>query len=406
MQPTETIIHRAARRNIPVLALAQMLGASGGPIIIALGGLIGQGLAPTPLLFTLPVFAYTLAMAIGTLPAAILMRRWGRRRAYLLGALLGVTGGAVASAALFVSSFWLFCVGTFGAGLYASYVQSYRFAGTDGVPRESQARAISWIMVGGLLAAVIGPQLVIFTRDLAPAVPFAGAFISQTTLAFLAMLVLTRLEVVDQLRASTQVTDAGRSVGEFLRCPRYMLAVATGVVSYALMNLLMTAAPMAMVGCGLSIDDATLGIQWHALAMFAPSFLTGRLIDRFGAERIAAVGLLFIGGSAVVGLFGLEAGNFWGALILIGIGWNFGFIGATTMLAGTHRPEERARAQGLNDFLVFGAVALASLLSGPILDTSGWSTINAAVFPVVALVLVPLLWSVRQNSHKSHETPL
>lgn len=398
MQLTETTIDRVARRNIPVLTLAQMLGASGGPIIIALGGLIGQRLAPSPLLFTLPVFAYTLAMAIGTLPAAKLMSRWGRRQAYLLGALLGVIGGAVASAALFLNSFWLFCFGTFGAGLYASYVQSYRFAGTDGIPRENQARAISWIMVGGLMAAVIGPQLVIFTRDLAPAVPFVGAFLSQTTLALLAMLVLTRLGAVDRPRAPIGADDAGRSIAEFLRNARYLLAVATGVVSYALMNLLMTAAPMAMVGCGISIDDATLGIQWHALAMFAPSFLTGRLIDRFGAERIAAVGLLFIAGSATVGLVGLEVRHFWGTLILIGIGWNLGFIGATTMLAGTHRPEERTRAQGLNDFLVFGTVALASLFSGPILNTSGWSTINTAVFPVVALVLVPLLWSVRKNT--------
>lgn len=397
MQLTETTIDRAARHNIPVLTLAQMLGASGGPIIIALGGLIGQRLAPSPLLYTLPVFAYTLAMAVGTLPAAKLMRRWGRRQAYLLGALLGVSGGAVASAALFLNSFWLFCFGTFGAGLYASYVQSYRFAGTDGVPREGQARAISWIMVGGLLAAVIGPQLVIFTRDLAPAVPFAGAFLSQTALALLAMLVLTRLEAVDRPRTATRANDAGRSAGELLRSPRYILAVATGVVSYALMNLLMTAAPMAMVGCGISIDDATLGIQWHALAMFAPSFVTGRLIDRFGAERVAAVGLVLIAGSAAVGLFGLEVRHFWGTLILIGIGWNLGFIGATTMLACSHRPEERTRAQGLNDFLVFGAVALASLFSGPILNTSGWSTINTAVFPVVALVLVPLLWSVRKN---------
>lgn len=398
MHVTETSLQGAARRNISVLTLAQALGASGGPIIIALGGLIGQSLAPSPLLFTLPVFAYTLAMAIGTLPAAAFMRLWGRRKAYLLGALLGVTGGGVASAALFFDSFWLFCLGTFGAGLYASYVQSYRFAGTDGIPRHSQARAISWIMVGGLLAAVIGPQLVIFTRDLAPAVPFAGAFISQTGLAMLAMLVLTRLESVDHPRTPTQATHGGRSTAEFLRSPRYVLAVATGVASYALMNLLMTAAPMAMVGCGLSIDDATLGIQWHALAMFAPSFLTGRLIDRFGAERIAAIGLLFIAASAVVGLVGLAVVNFWGALVLIGVGWNFGFVGATTMLADTHRPEERTRAQGLNDFLVFGGVALASLLSGPILDTSGWSTINAAVFPIVSLVLVPLLWRIRKKS--------
>lgn len=163
------------------------------------------------------------------------------------------------------------------------------------------------------------------------------------------------------------------------------------------MNLMMTAAPMAMVGCGISIDDATVGIQWHAFAMFSPRFVTGRLIERLGAERVAAVGLLMIGGSAVVALFGIEVGHFWGSLILLGIGWNFGFISATTMLAGTHRPEERTRAQGLNDFLVFGSVALASLSSGPVLNTSGWNMLNSLVFPFVALVLVLLLWSVRSG---------
>ncbi|EYR83771.1 MFS transporter [Shinella sp. DD12] len=398
MQSGEASSESTARRNIPVLTIAQMLGASGGPIIIALGGLIGQSLAPSPFLFTLPVFTYTLAMALGTLPAAWLMRRWGRPCAYLIGASIGVIGGTIATLALFMSSFWLFCLGTFGAGFYASYVQSYRFAGTDGVPRERHARAISWIMVGGLLAAILGPQLVILTRDMAPGVPFAGAFASQTILAALAILVLTRLRPVESHSVVSQTDGEVRSTGAFLRTPRYMLAVATGIVSYALMNLMMTAAPMAMVGCGISIDDATLGIQWHALAMFAPSFLTGRLIERFGAERVAAVGLLLIGGAAVVALFGLEVGHFWGSLILLGIGWNFGFIGATAMLASTHQLEERTRAQGLNDFLVFGSVAIASLSSGPVLNSSGWALLNTLVFPIVALVLVPLLWSWRRNT--------
>ncbi|MFK0206389.1 MFS transporter [Agrobacterium sp. NPDC090283] len=391
MQATHETTGRAARRNVAVLTLAQMLGASGGPIIIALGGMIGQRLAPSPVLFTLPVFAYTFAMALGTLPAAFLMRRLGRPRAYLIGASIGVLGGGIASIALYRADFWLFCFGCFGAGLYASYVQSYRFAGTDGVPKERQPRAISWIMIGGLFAAVIGPQLVILTRNLAPEVPFAGAFVSQTGLAVLAILVLSQLRAVDHDVTPVQARDRGRTVGAFLRSPRYLLAVATGVVSYALMNLMMTAAPMAMVGCGISIDDATLGIQWHALSMFAPSFATGHLIQRFKAERVAAFGLLLIAAAAIVGLLGLQVAHFWGSLILLGIGWNFGFIGATSMLAGTHQPGERSRAQGLNDFLVFGSVALASLSSGPILSTSGWSGLNSLAFPVIALILVPLL---------------
>ena len=390
---------RATRRNIAVLTVAQTLGASGGPIIIALGGLIGQSLAPSPALFTLPVFAYTLAMALGTLPAAGLMSRIGRPRAYMIGATLGAAGGLISTAGLFLANFWIFSFGTFLAGLYQSYVQSYRFAATDGVAPNRRARAVSWVMLGGLMAAVIGPQLVILTRNMAEGVPFAGAFATQGLLAAIAIVVLTHLRPVETLPGKSQATAGEqRTVAHFLREPRYLLAVATGLVSYAMMNLLMTAAPIAMVGCGISIDDATLGIQWHALAMFGPSFFTGRLIERFGAERIAALGLILIAASAAIALRGLEIPDFWGSLIVLGLGWNFGFIGATAMLAKAYHPGERTIAQGLNDFLVFGSVALASLTSGPAMSFSGWGLINMLVFPVVAIVLVPLLWSLARGS--------
>lgn len=393
----------ATRRNIAVLTAAQTLGASGGPIIIALGGLIGQSLAPSPALFTLPVFAYTLAMALGTLPAAGLMSRIGRPRAYMIGATLGAAGGLIATTGLFLANFWIFSFGTFLAGFYQSYVQSYRFAATDGVPPNRRARAVSWVMLGGLMAAVIGPQLVILTRNMAEGVPFAGAFATQGLLATIAIVVLTQLRPVETHPAKSEAKEIEqRTVAHFLREPRYLLAVATGVVSYALMNLLMTAAPIAMVGCGISIDDATLGIQWHALAMFGPSLVTGRLIERFGAERIAALGLILIAASAAIALRGLEIPDFWGSLIVLGLGWNFGFIGATAMLAKAYHPGERTIAQGLNDFLVFGSVAFASLSSGPAMSFSGWGLINMIVFPVVAIVLVPLLWSLARASRTTH----
>ena len=379
-----------ARRNVRLLTIAQALGGAGPPIIISLGGLVGQALAPIPALVTLPVSVYNLGLALGTLPAAYLMRRFGRRSAYLIGAAFGAAGGLLAAAGIFAAAFLLFCLGTFIAGFYGSYVQSYRFAATEGVSGSLRAKAISSVMVGGLFAAIIGPQLVIWTRDAIPAAPFAGSFLSQVGLAVLALPVLILLRTPSVAAGSAQT--GGRPLSAILLTPRYMLAVATGVVSYGLMTFVMTASPVAMVGHGHSVDNAALGIQWHVLAMFAPSFFTGALITRFGKERVAAVGLLLIAASGAVALSGLHILHFWAALILLGVGWNFGFIGATAMIADSHAPEERGKAQGANDFMVFGVVACASFFSGNLLHASGWEAINWLIFPAVALILVPLLW--------------
>jgi MFS family permease len=379
-----------AWRNIRLLTVAQALGGAGPPIIVSLGGLVGHQLSPDPTLITLPVSLYNLGLALGTLPAAYLMRRLGRRNAYLLGAGFGAMGGALAATGVFIASFLVFCLGTFTAGFYAAYVQSYRFAAADGVTGSLRARAISWVMVGGLFAAIIGPQLVIWTREAIPAAPFAGSFLSQVALALIALPVLLLLRVPDP--ATGHAGSGGRPLRAILAQPRFMLAVASGVVSYGLMTFVMTAAPVAMVGHGHSVDMAALGIQWHILAMFAPSFVTGRLIQRFGKERIVATGLMLLGTSAMVALSGLQIGHFWAALVLLGIGWNFGFIGATTMVTDCYTPAERSKAQGANDFMVFGVVAGASFFSGNLLHASGWAAINWLVFPAIALVLVPLLW--------------
>ncbi|WP_435656742.1 MFS transporter [Brucella pituitosa] len=380
-----------ARRNIFVLTAAQALGAASPPIIISLGGLVGQQLSSDPALVTLPVSLFSLGLALGTLPAAFIMRAFGRRNGYLLGAGFGMTAGLVAAFGIFTSSFIIFCLGTFIAGFYAAYVQSYRFAATDAATGALKARAISWVMVGGLIAAIIGPQLVIWTRDALPDTPYAGSFISQAALALLAIPVLLLFRSPKAAKAAN-TGDGGRSLKEILLSPRYILAVASGVVSYGLMTFVMTAAPIAMVGHGHSVDHAALGIQWHVLAMFAPSFFTGLLITRFGKERVTAVGLLIIALSAIVALSGLDLTHFWISLILLGIGWNFGFIGATAMVAECHTPEERGKAQGANDFLVFGTVACASFFAGSLLHSSGWQTINWLIFPAVALILVPLVW--------------
>lgn len=388
--------HGTASRNIWILTAAQSLGGANSPIVISLGGLVGQQLSSDPASATLPVSLLNLGLAAGTLPAAAMMRRFGRRSGYLFGALLGVIAGLIATVGIIQSSFVLFCIGTFVAGFYSSYVQSYRFAATDGLTGADRDRAISRVMVGGLIAAVIGPQLVIWTREAFPGHSFAGSFLSQAALAGLAIPILLALRRPTASGATHPTALEARPLWRILSSPRYVLAVATGVVSYGLMTFVMTAAPMAMVGHGHSVDSAALGIQWHVLSMFGPSFFTGRLMARFGKERVAAVGLLLIGVSALIALGGLDIAHFWGSLILLGIGWNFGFIGATAMIADCHTPAERGKAQGLNDFLVFGTVACASFFAGSLLYSSGWGTINRLVLPAVALILVPLVWRAAQ----------
>jgi len=397
-QTIDTTETAGFRRNLTVLILAQSLGAASGPIVISLGGLVGQDLATDPALATLPVSIYNLGLALGTVPAAWIMRQYGRRSGYLLGAMIGVLSGLVAAGAISFGAFIFFCLGTFLAGLYASYVQSYRFAAADGREGADRGRAISWVMVGGLIAAIIGPQLVIATRDAVPGVPFAGSFLSQAALALIAFFVLTRLRGRQPAAtAETPSDDGGRTVLQLLASPKYMLGVAAGVVSYGLMSFVMTAAPLAMVGCGHSIDHAAWGIQWHVLAMFAPSLVTGKLIARFGKEKVTAAGLIIIGISGAVALTGLDLRHFFISLILLGVGWNFGFIGATAMVAAAHTKAERGRAQGLNDFAVFGTVAALSFFSGALMQASGWHLINLLMFPFIAIVLAPLVWQAARR---------
>lgn len=386
------------RRNIFILTAAQALGAASPPIIISLGGLVGQTLAPSPNLATLPVSVYSLGLAIGTLPAAFFMRRLGRRNAYLLGTLFGFASGLIATFGISAASFALFCLGTFTAGFYGAYVQSYRFAATDMATGDQRAKAISWVMVGGLIAAVIGPQLVIWTRDALPGSGFAGSFLSQAVLALLAIPVLFFLRAPKPSATTGSQVDGGRTAMQLLATPRFLISVIAGVVSYGLMTFVMTAAPIAMVGHGHSVDHAALGIQWHVLAMFAPSFFTGYLINWFGKEKVTAAGLLLIAVAGAVALSGLHLAHFWLSLIILGLGWNFGFIGATAMVADAHLPNERSRAQGTNDFMVFGVVAAASFFSGNLLHASGWQAINWLIFPAVAFVLVPLVWRAASSA--------
>ena len=382
-------------RNLSLLVAAQALGGASPPIIISLGGLWGRELSSNPSAAALPVSIYQLGLALSTLPAAWLMQRLGRRWAYVLGAVLGVVSGIIAAQGIAQSDFVTFCIGTALAGFYAACVQSYRFAAADAVGAPHlQAKAISRIMVGGLIAAIIGPQVVIWTRDALPATPFAGSFYSQAALAALALPILLLLRLPAPQKQA--IVGTARPLKAIAATPQFIEAAAAGVVSYGLMAFLMTAAPMAMVGCGHSVGEAALGIQWHVLAMFGPSFFTGRLIGRFGQRKITALGLVMIAASGLLALMGEGLSEFWGSLILLGVGWNFGFIGATAMLTACYTPAERTKVQALNDFLVFGTVAIASFGSGQLLHSVGWSGINIGMQPLVVIVLAIIAWQARK----------
>ena len=385
-----------AKHNAVVLAVAMALGGSSPAIVVSLGGLVGQALAWNKELATLPVSLLNLGLALGTIPAAMLMRKAGRRIGYIIGAGIGLAGGCLAAFGIASFSFTLFCLGTLIIGSYGSFNQSYRFAATDSASESFKPRAISWVMTGGLVAGVIGPQTVIWTRDAVQTAPFAGAFLAQATLALLSMVAISFLRPAPLSPTSTK--SAGRPLIEIVRQPRFIVAAVTGLVSYSLMTFIMTAAPLAMIGCGHSIGAAALGIQWHILAMFGPSFFTGRLIARFGKGKVTAVGLVLIALSAVIGLSGIGIAHFWTALIFLGIGWNFGFIGATALVTDCYRPEERAKVQAANDFLIFGSVAVASFSSGKLLSAGGWESVNWLVFPPVVVALVLLAWLQRTKA--------
>ncbi|MDP3409241.1 MFS transporter [Bosea sp. (in: a-proteobacteria)] len=378
-----------AKRNAVVLACAQALGGSSPPIVISLGGIVGSQLVTDQTFATVPVSLMQLGIAVGVIPAAMLMRRLGRRNGYLIGALIGAAAASIAAAGTSTRLFWLFCLGTFACGLYGAFVQSYRFAAADAATESFRPRAISWVMIGGIAAGVIGPQTVYWTRDLTPDAPFAASFLAQGCLALLAMLVILMLRAPPVAKAAM---TGGRPLPEIMRQPKFIASVTAGLVTYGLMSFLMTAAPLAMIGCGHSVGDAALGIQWHVLAMFGPSFFTGRLIARFGKAQVTMAGLVLTAMAAIIGLHGLTVAHFWTALVLLGIGWNFGFIGATALVTDCYRPEERVKVQAANDFLVFGSVAIASFSSGGLLHAGGWESVNWLVFPPVAVALVLVAW--------------
>lgn len=394
-----------AKRNVAVLVAAQAFLGAQMPLIFTVGGLAGQSLAANACLATLPISLIVLGSMLSATPLSAIMQRFGRRAGFFVGAIGGAAGGAVGAWGLYEGSFPLFLAGSFLTGIYMSAQGFYRFAAVDTASEEFRPKAISYVMAGGLISAVIGPQLVKATSQ-AFVIPFLGAYFAVIAINVVGALLFFLIDI-PKPAAPAKDAPRGRSRWELLTTPRIAVAVICAMVSYALMNLVMTSTPLAVVGCGYTEGNAADVVSAHVLAMFAPSFFTGHLIARFGVEKVMAAGLVILAGAGAVALQGVELENFFVALILLGLGWNFGFIGATTMLAGAHEPEERGRMQGLNDLLVFGGVTVASLASGGLMNCSGgspvegWTAVNIAMAPFLVLAGGALIWLVMRPS----ETP-
>src|SRR6195952_692134 len=371
-----------ARSNVLRLAAAQALTGATSAVIFATGSIVGATLAPSISLATVPLSMYVLGLAAGTLPTGAISRAYGRRVAFIIGTFCGVLTGAPGAFAILHASFVLFCCATFLGGLYGAVSQSYRFAAADGASASFRPKAVSWVMAGGVFAGVLGPQLVQWTMDIWPPYLFAFSFVAQAVVAVVAMAVLSG---VDAPKPAPSDLHGGRPLFMIARQPRFIAAALCGVISYPMMNLVMTSAPLAMKMCGLSVSDSNFGIQWHIVAMYGPSFFTGSLIARFGAPKIVAFGLALEAVAAGIGLSGITAMHFWATLIVLGVGWNFSFVGASALVLETHRPQERNKVQAFNDFLVFGTMALGSFASGQLLANYGWSAVNIVVFPPVLL---------------------
>lgn len=380
---------RDQRNNIWRLTLAQALAGANAVIIFATGAIVGNDLAPSKLLATLPISIFVVGMALCTIPSGMISERYGRRTTFMAGTFAGVLTGLLAMCAMFINSFWLFCFATFLGGAYAAVVLTFRFAATDGVAPERKAQALSYVMAGGIAAGIVGPQLVNGTMHLWSEHLYAASFFFQAVISAIAAIILFGVRLP---KPNTQMVNAGRPLSIIIKQPQFIAAAMSGAITYMLMNFLMTAAPLAMHIHGHSHTSANLGLQWHVVAMYAPSFFTGHLIKRFGSMGITLAGLLITGISAAVGLQGIDVAHFWWMLILLGIGWNFGFLGASAWVLECHTPDEKNRVQSLNDFIVFGLMALGSFSSGGILSFYGWDAVLWVSFIPLAISLLALAW--------------
>jgi MFS family permease len=395
---------RLTRRNVFLLALCQALYMTGTSTVLTVTAIAGATLAPTPALATLPFSLQFLVTMATTIPASLLMRRIGRRHGFQIGLVAGSTGAALAAMGLFIHDFASFAVGSALIGILNGFAIFYRFAAADAATEVYKSRAISLVMAGGVIAAFTGPALARVSVNWISEAPFVGSFAALVALHLCAVVLFLGVDIPREKILAADGT--GRPIRMIASDPVFVVALVAAVMGYAAMSLVMTATPPAMVSHGHSFSQATFVIQWHVLGMFAPSFVTGHLIARFSATRVIAAGALLILLCAVINLLGMDMGHFTVALALLGIGWNFMFIGSTSLIATAHTGPEKAKIQGFNDFVVFSVVSAASFASGALESSLGWSAVNVAVIGPVAGAGLAALWlSWQLRAHKGHGIP-
>jgi MFS family permease len=379
-----------SRKNVAVLTACQGLLLSNNTILVTVNALAGYALAADKALATLPVTAYFVGSALTTLPLSFLMKRYGRRAGFTLGAVFAILGSLLCAAAVYAGNFWLLCAGVLVLGAYFAAGQYYRFAAADAAPADFRSTAISLVLAGGIVGGFIGPEVSKQTKDLVPGHAFAGPYFSLVVFALLAIVLLHWLRIPGL--SETERKAAGRPLGTIVRQPAFVVSVLCATVGYGVMNLLMTATPLAMVACEHPFAEATFVIQWHVVGMFAPSFFTGALIQRFGVLSVMLAGVVLNFACVGIALAGVEVMHFWLALVLLGVGWNFMFVGATALLTECHAPAERAKVQGVNDAAIFITMVLSSLSSGALFSLQGWQTMNLFAVPVLLLAGAGIVW--------------
>jgi len=380
-------------RNVPLLAISQALMMSSMSLILTTSALVGYVLAEDKSLATLPVAVIFIAVMLTSIPAAMLMQRIGRKRGFMLATFFGISGGVIAATAIIKGDFWLFTAGGFFIGVFNGFGNYFRFTAADSVAKEFKNRAISLVMLGGVVAAVVGPNLAKLTRDTIEATPFAGSYLSVAVLYILALLTLSFLKLPAQNAEIDKSSNRqGRSLIEIAKQPKFIVALICAMFGYGVMSFVMTATPLAMQAHMHSFSDTSFVIQWHVLGMFAPSFITGSLITRFGVLKVMFAGALLGLACVATNLLGQGIFHYWIALTLLGISWNFLFIGGTSLLTETYRPEEQSKTQALNDFSVFTTVTIASLTAGTLQYQLGWQVVNWGVIPFLFIILLSIVW--------------
>ena len=377
-------------RSLLLLALCQGFFLTNNVVFIAINGLVGLQLAPLGWMATLPVTGYVVGSALSAALVAKTQSRFGRKRSFQFGLIVAALSAALCAYAAVTKNFWLLVTATLIAGYYNANAALYRFAGPELVAAEHKERAISLVLAGGIIGAIAGPNLASATRSMLD-VPFAAAYLSLVAVALLSLVVLSMIPFPEH-KAPLPGASTGRPLAEIVRQPVFITAIAAGALGYGVMNLLMAATPIAMSRCGLPFSDAALVLEWHVLGMFVPSFFTGHLIKRFGALPVMGIGVLLNLVCIGVALSGVELMQFLVALFTLGVGWNFLFVGGSTLLTQAYRPEEKIKTQGAMDFCVFTTMAVTSFASGALVTTRGWDWLNYGSLPVVVLIAAALLW--------------